>query len=152
MKIEPLHFRETHRFSGKLWMASGILCMLCGLFGKSMAALVVYIISIMAAAIISILYSYFFYKKKLATGEGLKIQYNTKKSVIYLIIAIPTIVFTIWNLFCGSIQIRCNDRDFNIEAKGWNDYTGSIRKLIAFLMKKMYCRTIMITELMVLET
>ena len=53
--------------------------MLCGLFGKSMAALVVYIISIMAAAIISILYSYFFYKKKLATGEGLKIQYNTKK-------------------------------------------------------------------------
>ena len=48
--------------------------------------------------------------------------------------------------------MRCNDRDFNIEAKGWNDYTGSIRKLIAFLMKKMYCRTIMITELMVLET
>ena len=28
----------------------------------------------MAAAIISILYSYLFYKKKLATGEGLKIQ------------------------------------------------------------------------------
>ena len=82
MKIEPLHFRETRRFSGKLWMASGILCMLCGLFGKSMAALVVYIISIMAAAIISILYSYFFYKKKLATGEGLKIQYNTKKGDI----------------------------------------------------------------------
>ena len=151
MKIGPLHFRETHRFSGKLWMASGILCMLCGLFGKSMAALVVYIISIMAAAIISILYSYFFYKKKLATGEGLKIQYNTKKSVIYLIIAISAIVFIIWTLFWGSIQIRCNDRDFNIEAKGWNDYTGSIRKLIAFLMKKMYCRTIMITELMVLE-
>ncbi len=69
-------------------------------------------------------------------------------------------MFTIWTLFWGSIQIRCNDRDFNIrcndrdfniEAKGWNDYTGSIRKLIAFLMKKMYCRTIMITELMVLE-
>ena len=46
---------------------------------KHYAGLVVYIISIMAAAIISILYSYFFYKKKLATGEGLKIQYNTKK-------------------------------------------------------------------------
>ena len=29
---------------------------------------------------------------------------------------------------------------------------GSICKLTAFLMKKMYCRTIMITELMVLET
>ena len=73
------NWNATHSFSGRIWGTSGILCMLCGLFGKSMAALVVYIISIMAAAIISILYSYFFYKKKLATGEGLKIQYNTKK-------------------------------------------------------------------------
>ena len=73
------NWSATHRFSGKLWMASGILCMLCGLFEESMAALVLYIVSIMAAAIISILYSYLFYKKKLATGEGLKIQYNTKK-------------------------------------------------------------------------
>ncbi len=128
-----------------------ILCMLCGLFGKSMAALVVYIISIMAVQSLAFSTPTFFIKKKLATGEGLKIQYNTK-SVIYLIIAISAIVFIIWTLFWGSIQIRCNDRDFNIEAKGWNDYTGSIRKLIAFLMKKMYCRTIMITELMVLET
>ena len=72
--MDEENWNATHRFSGKLWMASGILCMLCGLFGESMAALVVYIISIMAAAIISILYSYLFYKKKLATGEGLKIQ------------------------------------------------------------------------------
>ena len=77
--MDEENWNATHRFSGKLWMASGILCMLCGLFGESMAALVVYIVSIMAAAIISILYSYLFYKKKLATGEGLKIQYNTKK-------------------------------------------------------------------------
>ena len=127
--MDEENWNATHRFSGKLWMASGILCMFCGLFGESMAALVVYIISIMAAAIISILYSYLFYKKKLATGEGLKIQYNTKKSVIYLIIAISTIVFTIWTLFCGSIQVRCNDRDFNIEAKGWNDYTGEYSQI-----------------------
>ncbi len=72
--------------------------------------------------------------------------------MIYLIIAISAIVFTIWTLFWGSIQIRCNDRDFNIEAKDGMIIQGSIRKLTAFLMKKMYCRTIMITELMVLET
>ena len=28
------NWNATHRFSGKLWMASGILCMLCGLFEK----------------------------------------------------------------------------------------------------------------------
>ena len=58
-----------------------------------------------------------------------KNEISIDKSVIYLIIAISTIVFTIWTLFCGSIQIRCNDRDFNIEAKGWNDYTGEYSQI-----------------------
>ena len=58
-----------------------------------------------------------------------KNEISIDKSVIYLIIAIPTIVFIIWDLFCGSIQIRCNDRDFNIEAKGWNDYTGEYSQI-----------------------
>ena len=121
--MDEENWNATHRFSGKLWMASGILCMLCGLFGESVAALVVYIVSIMAAAIISILYSYLFYKKKLATGEGLKIQYNKKRIATYLILAIVAIVFTIWTLFWGSIHICYNDRDFNIEAQGWSNYT-----------------------------
>ena len=64
-----------------------------------------------------------------------KNEISIDKSVIYLIIAIPTIVFIIWDLFCGSIQIRCNDRDFNIEAKDGMIIQGSIRKLTAFLMK-----------------
>ena len=123
------NWNATHRFSGKLWMASGILCMLCGLFGDSKAAFVLYIVSIMAAVIISILYSYLFYKKKMATGEGLKIQYNKKKRMVYLIIAIFAIVFTIWTLLCGSIHIRYNDRDFNIEAQGWSNYTGDYSQI-----------------------
>jgi len=105
-------------------MASGILCMLCGLFEESMAALILYIVSIMAAAIISILYSYLFYKKKIATGDKkFKIQYKPKTVVVYGIIAILTIIFVIWTLFLGSIEIRFEDRDFTIEAQGWSDYT-----------------------------
>ena len=123
------NWNATHRFSGKLWVASGILCMLCGLFGESMAALVLYIVSIMAAAIISILYSYLFYKKKLATGEKLKIQYNKKIIVIYIIMAIMIIMFTVWTLFWGSIDIRFKDRDFTIEAQGWSDYTGNYSQI-----------------------
>lgn len=57
------NWSATHRFSGKLWVASGVLCMLCGLFGESIAALILYIVSIMAAAIVSILYSYLFIRK-----------------------------------------------------------------------------------------
>ena len=123
------NWNATHRFSGKIWVASSILCMLCGLFAESIAALVLYIVSIMAAAIISVLYSYLFYKKKIGTGEKLKIQYNKKVMVVYGIVTILMIIFIIVTLFWGSIQIRCNDRDFNIEAKGWNDYTGEYSQI-----------------------
>ena len=92
------NWSATHRFSGKLWVASGVLCMLCGLFGESIAALVLYIVSIMAAAIVSILYSYLFYKKKMAAGEKLKIQYNKKTIVIYVIVSVFVVIFTIWTL------------------------------------------------------
>ena len=117
------NWNATHRFSGKIWVASSILCMLCGLFAESIAALVLYIVSIMAAAIISALYSYLFYKKKIGTGEKLKIQYNKKTIGVSGIITILTIIFGIWTLFLGSIEIRFEDKDFTIEAQGWSDYT-----------------------------
>lgn len=58
------NWSATHRFSGRVWMAAGILCMLCGPFGESTVALVVYVGIIAVAAIVSVLYSYLFYKKK----------------------------------------------------------------------------------------
>ena len=106
------NWSATHRFSGKLWVASGVLCMLCGLFGESIAALVLYIVSIMAAAIVSILYSYLFYKKKMAAGEKLKIQYNKKTIVIYVIVSVSVVIFTIWTLFWGGIDISYKENLF----------------------------------------
>ena len=107
----------SHRFSGKLWVASGVLCMLCGLFGESIAALVLYIVSIMAAAIVSILYSYLFYKKKMAAGEKLKIQYNKKTIVIYVIVSVFVVIFTIWTLFWGGIDISFHEQIDSISYK-----------------------------------
>lgn len=117
------NWNATHRFSGKVWMASGILCMLCGLFEESKAAFVLYIVSITAAAVISVLYSYLFYKKKTATGEGLKIQYKKKSILAYVIAAFLIVAFVIWTLFWGNIEISFGDKDFTIEAQGWSDYT-----------------------------
>lgn len=130
------NWSATHRFSGKLWMVSGILCMLCGLFGESMAAVVLYVVSIMAAIIISVLYSYLFYKKKIVTGEKLKIQYNKKVIMVYGIIAILTIIFIIWTLFFGNIDISFKDRDFTIEAQGWSDYTVDYTQIDSILYEE----------------
>ena len=59
------NWNVTHSFSGRIWRTSGILYILCGLFAESTAAFVLYIVSIIAAIIISILHSYLFYKKKI---------------------------------------------------------------------------------------
>jgi len=123
------NWSATHRFSGKIWVASGILCMLCGLFAESIAALVLYVVSIMAAVIISVLYSYLFYKKKIATGEKLKIQYKKKAIVRYGIVTILTIIFIIGSLFWGSIDIQFQDNSFTIKAQGWSDYTVDYTKI-----------------------
>ena len=53
------------------WHQVSYVCF-AAFFGESIAALVLYIVSIMAAAIVSILYSYLFYKKKMAAGEKIK--------------------------------------------------------------------------------
>ena len=125
------NWNATHRFSGKLWVASGVLCMLCGLFGESIAALVLYIVSIMAAAIVSILYSYLFYKKKMAAGEKLKIQYNKKT-----IVSVFVVIFTIWTLFWGGIDISFHDNDFTVEAQGWSDYTVDYEQIDSISYKE----------------
>ena len=115
---------------------SGVLCMLCGLFGESIAALVLYIVSIMAAAIVSILYSYLFYKKKMAAGEKLKIQYNKKTIVIYVIVSVFVVIFTIWTLFWGGIDISFHDNDFTVEAQGWSDYTVDYEQIDSISYKE----------------
>ena len=103
------NWSATHRFSGKLWVASGVLCMLCGLFGESIAALVLYIV---------------------------KIQYNKKTIVIYVIVSVFVIIFTIWTLFWGSIDISFHDNDFTVEAQGWSDYTVDYEQIDSISYKE----------------
>lgn len=119
---------------------------------KCIAALVLYIVSIMAAAIVSILYSYLFYKKKMAAGEKLKIQYNKKTIVIYVIVSVSVVIFTIWTLFWGGIDISFHDNDFTVEAQGWSDYTVDYEQIDSISYKENLFQKGMIAEQMVWET
>lgn len=58
----------THRMSGKLWVVSGIILILC-LFLPTKVMSVVLIIVLFAAVIVPMVYSYLFYKKKVKNGE-----------------------------------------------------------------------------------
>ena len=143
------NWNATHRFSGKLWMASGILCMLCGLFEESMAALVLYIVSIMAAAIISILYSYLFYKKKIATGDKLKIQYNKKTIGVSGIIAILTLYSVYGRCFWEVLRFVSRIKILPLRHKAGAIIQWTMRRLTVSHMKKIHLRAGMIIEPMV---
>ena len=117
------NWNATHRFSGKIWMAAGLACMICGLFSDSMAAMILFIAAIAAAAFGSILYSYLYYKKKLRTGKGMEIHYNHKAVAAYVIIIPGCVLFTVWTLYTGNIEIRYGENAVTVVAEGWKDYT-----------------------------
>ena len=111
------------RFSGKIWVAAGLLSMSCGLFSDSMAALFLFIVAITAAAFGSILYSYLYYRKKLRTGKGLAVHCNHKVVAVYVFIMLACVLFTVWTLYTGKIEICYGENEFTVQAEGWQDYT-----------------------------
>lgn len=117
------NWNATHRFSGKIWVAAGLLSMICGLFSDSMAALFLFIVAITAAAFGSILYSYLYYRKKLRTGKGLAVHYNHKVVAVYVFIMLACVLFTVWTLYTGKIEICYGENEFTVQAEGWQDYT-----------------------------
>ena len=117
------NWSATHRFSGKIWVAAGLLSMICGLFSESMAALILFIVSIAIAAFGSILYSYLYYKKKLRTGKGLEVHYNHKVVAACVLIMLICVLFTVWTLYTGNIEICYGENEFTVQAEGWQDYT-----------------------------
>ena len=117
------NWNATHRFSGKIWVAAGLLSMSCGLFSDSMAALFLFIVAIMAAAFGSILYSYLYYRKKLRTGKGLAVHCNHKVVAVYVFIMLACVLFTVWTLYTGKIEICYGENEFTVQAEGWQDYT-----------------------------
>ena len=117
------NWNATHRFSGKIWVAAGLLSMSCGLFSDSMAALFLFIVAITAAAFGSILYSYLYYRKKLRTGKGLAVHCNRKVVAVYVFIMLACVLFTVWTLYTGKIEICYGENEFTVQAEGWKDYT-----------------------------
>ena len=117
------NWNATHRFSGKIWMAAGLACMICGLFSDSMAAMILFIAAIAAAAFGSILYSYLYYKKKLHTGKGLEVHYNHKVVAACVLIMLVCVLFMVWTLYTGNIEICYGENEFTVQAEGWQDYT-----------------------------
>lgn len=62
------NWNYTHRLSGKLWVIGGVIILLCVLLPANVMSVVV-LASMLALAILPMVLSYLFYRKKMKSGE-----------------------------------------------------------------------------------
>lgn len=117
------NWNATHRFSGKLWVIGGILCMACALVAESAIATVVFFVCVLALAILPMGYSYRYYRRQLASGSIAPSPVSRKGAAFVVLFIIALCAFTGWTLFSGSMSVNVYDNALTIETKQWKDLT-----------------------------
>ena len=120
----------THRLSGKLWMAGGIIVILASLMPSKVTDAIVPAVMLFIV-IVPVVYSYLLYRKQKSAGT-----YGTRESdritaeelsrnkkitkvgiaVVCLILAGVAVL-----MFSGRISYICEETSLRIEASYWND-------------------------------
>ena len=114
------NWNATHRFSGKVYVAAGVLS-LFGVFLPIAAVPFAFITIILLAVIPVVLYSYLYYKKQLREGkitnEDYKLPAHSKTyTVIISIIVGAIILLAISVCFTGNIKMLWHTDSFTVEA------------------------------------
>lgn len=117
------NWNATHRFSGRLWVVGGILCMACALVAESAIAMVVFFVCVLALAILPMGYSYRYYRRQLASGSIAPSPVSRKGAAFVVLFIIALSAFTGWTLFSGSMSVNVYDNALTIETKQWKDLT-----------------------------
>lgn len=115
------NWNKTHRLSGKLWVAGGLLLLFSVFFTEEIMVYVI-VADLLLLAAAPVLYSYCLYRKQL--GDGTWRAASTRKSKELLAILVITVVFSaflIGALFSGDIAFECGGSSLNITASYWSD-------------------------------
>ena len=122
------NWNATHRFSGKLWVAGGLATILLVFFPMEKTFGLIFGI-FMVMAFLPILYSYLYYKKQCARGEGYALDGNpmdkTTKIVLVsgLIITALILIAVCIMLFTGDIHYIYGEDSFTVDPSQWNALT-----------------------------
>lgn len=118
------NWNATHRFSGKCWFICGILCMVCSLFSDYYGSVLVFMVLVLIAALVPCFYSYLYYKKMKREGRTREIApLSPAKKVLTVVLTLAIIVFVVWSLFTGDMEIVYRQDSFTVEAANWEDLT-----------------------------
>ena len=111
------NWNATHRFAGKVWTVCGI-AMLLAVFLPEGWAMAVFMVAILPAVVLPILYSWNFRKKQLAEGtlsEEEKTPQRKKNTLISLAFTGATLVLVAVILFTGSIRAEVTEDALELE-------------------------------------
>ena len=132
------NWNATHRLAGKVFVATGVLCLLA-IPLPTVALPFVFLSVILASGIIPAVYSYRFYKKQLADGtvtkESLKTEYikmakNPKIAIIFSAVML-TLLLTLVPLlmFTGNIDFTLTESALLVDADFHEDLTLSYEEI-----------------------
>lgn len=122
------NWNATHRFGGKVWVAGGFVIFLLAFFPeKYFVAAAVPLLLILAA--VPMVYSYLYYKKQCARGEGYALDdkpedpFLRKLSKAAWIMVGLILIGVCLVMFCGKIDYAYGSDSFTIEPTFWNGLT-----------------------------
>lgn len=117
------NWNATHRFSGRLWVVGGILCMACALYPESDVALGIFTVDVLVLAFLPMIYSYRSYRRQLANGDIAPSPVSRKGAAAVAIFTVAICAFVGWSLFSGSMNVRFDADAVSIETRQWKELT-----------------------------
>jgi len=114
------NWNATHRFGGKVWVIGGLLLLLAA-FLPGGAAAGVMMGSVALLALLPMLYSYLFYRKRKAAGVDFAppSPWQKKWNRIGLGIAAVILLLVGVMLFTGEVEVQFDEDSFFVKADGW---------------------------------
>ena len=121
------NWRATHRFTGKVWFACGLLLIPCAFLPEKYApALLISII--VPVALLPVCYSYLYYKKQVKEGTYsaedsiMKELPKSSKIITVIVLAVLAVVLPV-TMFAGDIDFVVGETALEIQADFYNDAT-----------------------------
>lgn len=118
------NWNATHRFGGRVWMAGGVVLMLCALLPAGWNAGVM-VAGIVILAIAPILYSYLYYRRQVKRGDKMMPipSIHTRAGKIGTALGIAILLFVLAMLFTGKVETDFSEDSFTIKASYYDDLT-----------------------------
>jgi len=121
------NWNVTHRFAGKVWVAGGVILMLCA-FLPEKAVMYAVFASILVMVPVPVVYSYLYYRKQLRMGNAdssdrIVICANKKAAAAGGFITAAVLALVLVVMFTGNISVGFGDDEFTVHASYWKDLT-----------------------------